>query len=118
MSKRTGHENRLGIFLLLWLGATAAWPSQKPADCSPRQLASTEVSVGEHILVPVEYHGQTLWMVLDLGEPFSLLWASATESLHLRTARLDDRPDGFKMKIDGQSVTITAAVDTLKIGSY
>jgi hypothetical protein len=74
--------------------------------------------VGEHILVPVEYHGQTLWMVLDLGEPLSLLWPSATESLHLRTARLDDRPDGFKVKIDGQSVTITAAVDSLKIGSY
>jgi hypothetical protein len=111
-------KNILGIFLLLCLNAAAATPNGKPSDCSPRQLASTEITVGENILVPVEYHGQRLWMVLDLGEPFSLLRPSATEALHLHTATLDDRPDGFKLLIGGKRVTATAAVDSLKIGSY
>jgi hypothetical protein len=111
-------KNILGIFLLLYLSAAAAAPSGKPSDCSPKQLASTEVTVGEHILVPVEYQGQRLWMALDLGEPFSLLWPSATEALHLHTAALDDRPDGFKVLIGGKRVTTTAAVDSLKIGNY
>jgi len=73
----TGMKNLLAIPLFLSLSATAATPDKKPADCSPKQLAATEVLVGEHILVPVEYHGQSLWMALDLGEPFSVLWPGA-----------------------------------------
>jgi hypothetical protein len=103
--------------LFLSLSATAATPDKKPADCSPKQLAATEVLVGEHILVPVEYHGQSLWMALDLGEPFSVLWPGAVETLHLRTESLDDR-DGFKVMIGGERVAISATVDSLKIGSY
>jgi hypothetical protein len=105
------------IGLLISLSATAATPDNKPADCSSRQLASTELLVGEQILVPVEYHGQRLWMALDLGSPFSVLWPSAVETLHLRTEPLDDR-DGFKVKIGGERVATSAAVDSLKIGGY
>jgi hypothetical protein len=106
-----------GICLALSLNAAAAVPDKKPADCSPRQLAATELLVGEHILVPVEYHDQHLWMALDLGSPFSVLWPSAVAALHLRTETLDDR-DGFKVKIGGQRVTASAAIDSLKIGGY
>jgi len=96
------------ICLLISLSATAATPDNKPADCSSRQLASTELLVGEQILVPVEYHGQRLWMALDLGSPFSVLWPSAVETLHLRTETLDNR-DGFKVKICGECVVMCPA---------
>jgi hypothetical protein len=107
-------KNALCVLLLSWLSAAAFAQNAKSKDCSLTKLASVELSVGEHILVPVEYHGQRLWMVLDLGEPFSLLWPSATEALRLRTEKLDE----FGVTIGGKRVTTAATVDFLNIGSY
>lgn len=55
--------------------------------------------MGEPILIPVQYRGQALWMALDLGSPFSLVWPSAVEPLHLRTQTLEAQPGEFLLAV-------------------
>ena len=103
--------------VLLLVATAAAAESPKP-DCRPEPLASTEIGAGDPVLIPVEYGGQAVWMALDLGSPFSLVWPSAVEPLHLRTQTLDSRPGEFLLSIAGQPVTTTVAVESLTIGAY
>jgi hypothetical protein len=103
--------------VLLLLANAAVAENPKP-DCRPEPLASTEIGVGDPVLIPVEYRGQTVWMALDLGAPFSLIWPSAVEPLGLRPRTLDTRPREFLLAVEGQPVTTTVAVDSLAIGAY
>jgi hypothetical protein len=103
---------------VLLLMATAAAAQNPKPDCRLEPLAATEIGVGDPVLIPVEYRGQAVWMVLDLGAPFSLIWPSAVEPLHLRTRTLDARPGEFLLAVEGQPVTTTVPVDALAIGAY
>lgn len=105
--------------LAFGVAALPAWAEKHAAqNCQLEQLASLELVVAERILVPVDYRGQTLWMVLDFRSPFGLILPTAIESLQLHTTKLDARPDEFLMSIAGQPVTASAEVDALKLGSY
>jgi hypothetical protein len=106
------------IFVLLWLGATGFARAADPHACSVKQLASVDISVGADIRVPVEFHGQTLWMVLDLGAPFSLVWQSAVEALRLQSEKLQGPAEKDWLTIGGRQVTASATVDSLSIGGY
>jgi hypothetical protein len=107
------------VCLALGLVILPAWAEKRTAQsCQLEQLASLDIVVAEHILLPVDYRGQTLWMVLDLGSPFGLVLPAVIEPLKLRTTKLDARPDEFLMRIGGKPITATAEVDSLKLGSY
>jgi hypothetical protein len=112
------HSTILPRVVVLLLVATAAAAESPKPDCRLEPLALTEIGVGDPVLISVEYRGQSLWMALDLGAPFSLIWPSAVEPLHLRTRALDARPGDFLLAIGGQPVTMTVPVDALAIGAY
>ena len=105
------------LSIVCLLAAVAKGPAAQakaPADCAPKQVASAEVAIGrEAVLVPVEYHEQRLWMLLDLGEPISLLSSAVTAALHLPT-----EPNELDIRVDQAKITHVARVDSLKIGSY
>ena len=104
---------------VLWWCISPLWAaSRAPPDCSLQRLASLNIIVADQILVPIDYRGQTVWMVLDLGQPFSLLSPEAVAPLKLTTRSIDSRPGEFVLKIAGMSVTATADIDSLKMGNY
>jgi Aspartyl protease len=111
-------HGKVGLCACALLLATVAAAQNSKPDCRLEPLASTQIGVGEPVLIPIQYRGQSLWMALDLGSPFSLVWPSAVEPLHLHTQTLDTRPGEFLLAVEGQHVTTTVAVDSLAIGSY
>jgi hypothetical protein len=119
-------DRKTQIKRVLWTAlclsfAAAAWPAQKngkPQDCTPRQLASVDVVLGEQILVPADFNQRTVWMVLSLGETFSLLSPHAMETLHIPVEKLSQQAGFYIMKVDGEPVTATGTVDSLRIGQY
>ncbi len=116
-----GNEVKCALcaFLLLSLSATSMGHAANAPSCTLRQLASVELSVGDDILVPIDYRGQRFWMVLDLGEAFGLLSPSAPDILRLHAEKLaGSRPDDFQLSIGGSAVKASATVNSLYIGSY
>jgi hypothetical protein len=104
---------------LLFFYVSPLWATSRvPPDCNLQRLASLKIIVADQILVPVDYRGQTVWMVLDLAQPMSLLSPGAVAPLKLTTRNIEARPDEFMLKIDGKSVTATADIDSLKMGNY
>jgi len=108
----------LWVWLLL-LCAPPLWAtSRAQMNCNIQRLASVDMVFDGQLLVPVDYSGQTVWMVLDLAQPFSLLSPSAVAPLKLRMQNIDARPGEFMLKIDGKPVTETVDIDSLRIGNY
>jgi len=109
-----------GLFIWVLLSCVApTWAASRAApDCNLQRLASLDIIVAEQILVPADYQGQAVWMMLDLGQPLSLLSAEAVAPLKLTTRSIQARPGEFLLKIDGRPVTATANIDSLKIGRY
>lgn len=86
--------------LFVWAAPLWAAPPASQS-CNLQTLASLELVGTDRILVPVDYRGQTVWMILDLEQPMSLLSPDAVAPLKLTTQRIESRP--------GQMVEQTAS---------
>jgi hypothetical protein len=95
---------------------TASPPNRKPAECALTLLASVAVVADDGVRIPVQVHGQTLWMMLDLGQPLTFLAPSAVDALHLKAESFSTRDE--ILRSGDKRVTQTAKLDELRIGDY
>jgi hypothetical protein len=111
---------RCALFAAVLLSCMAPLSAADRAlpDCNLQRLASLDIIVADQILVPLDYRGQTVWMVLDLAQPLSLLAPEAVAPLKLTARSIDARPGEFMLKVDGKPVMATVDIDSLKMGNY
>ena len=78
-------------------------------DCSLRQIASIDLTIGSIVLIPVVVNGTSAFMGLNSGLPVSMIYLQAATEMKLAIAKPPERyPDAPGL----------VSIDSLSLGSY
>ena len=109
------NKKLLAVSILLFIAGADAVQAIEPQDCSMKMLASLDLAIGDHVLVPAMLADRKVWMTLDTASAFTFIRQSALADLRLHAENVS--PKKFPIEIDGKSVAQLVSFGPFSLGS-